>query len=664
MDKKNIYIFSFFLYVVWSIAILYAQELKIETEKVDITKNIDIEGKEIFERGKKYYSNGEEELTIIELEKLVSDFPSSPLINETFFILGRIYHKRREYSKSIYYFKNVLERFPSSEFALTARYELALTYFENGDMKDALPLFEIEVNVTQDNDRKTEIYQIISDIYLADGQYKKGIDSLLKKKELLEDKEKEILLEERIRIIIDKMGEGLLNELIDIYPQEFPGDYILIKLIEMYENRGDYYREEVKLKRFLENFPENSFYIRANYLLESIPVKLKANRFLIGILLPLTGKVSTFSGNMLKGIELAFDEFKEILPEEFAGLVIKDYGDKNIKLIYEMQELINRYSPIAIIGPALSKEVKIIASRAENAKTPTITPSATASDLPMIGKYIFRDSLTNKLQGRFMAEYAVNRLGLKRFAILYPDDLYGKDLMRIFANEINILGGEIIASQSYPPEVTDFRREIIRIKNADIKRQERDNPVIDKEIEEEKEYIPGFDAVFLPGDYNKVGLIAPQLEFFDIKGVSLLGTNGWDSKELIKLGGRFIEGAIFVDGFFLDSSDPEVVKFVDRYRTKYQNDPDIFAAQAYDVMKLILKLLQNGVETGNEMMTSLLNIKEFHGVSGITSFTADGDIEKKLFVIEIKDGRFVEIDQGILPEERDMTESLPPIITQ
>ncbi|NIQ94532.1 MAG: hypothetical protein GWN87_10185, partial [Desulfuromonadales bacterium] len=59
-----------------------------------------------------------------------------------------------------------------------------------------------------------------------------------------------------------------------------------------------------------------------------------------------------------------------------------------------------------------------------------------------------------------------------------------------------------------------------------------------------------FDALFIPDYADRVGMIAPQLAYYGIEELPLLGINGWNSPDLLRVAGAFVEGAIFVDGFF------------------------------------------------------------------------------------------------------------------
>src|SRR5262249_36957450 len=157
-----------------------------------------------------------------------------------------------------------------------------------------------------------------------------------------------------------------------------------------------------------------------------------------------------------------------------------------------------------------------------------------------------------------LADYAVHVLKLKRFVILHPEDAYGTALRDRFREQVLQRQGEIVAVVSYIPSSTNIGRVLGRLKDLH------------------------YDAIFLPDYAAKVSAIVAQLATQDIKGVQLLGTDGWNAPALVAKDPWLLEGAIFVDGFFADASTPAVQTFVEQFRNRYQETPDLLAAQAYD----------------------------------------------------------------------------------
>jgi ABC-type branched-subunit amino acid transport system substrate-binding protein len=125
----------------------------------------------------------------------------------------------------------------------------------------------------------------------------------------------------------------------------------------------------------------------------------------------------------------------------------------------------------------------------------------------------------------------------------------------------------------------------------------------------------------------------------------LLGINGWNSPELLRVAGSSIEGAVFVDGFFVHSPYPFVRTFVDRYFEQFGEEPTILEAQGYDVAGILLGILQNPrVVTREDVRQALSRLRNYPGVTGATSFNLQGEAEKILFLLQVQNGNIVQIN--------------------
>jgi len=216
----------------------------------------------------------------------------------------------------------------------------------------------------------------------------------------------------------------------------------------------------------------------------------------------------------------------------------------------------------------------------------------------------------------------------------------------LFGNEVRRHGGEVIVMESYKETDTDFSQPIRRIKDADLKKYGKSETV--KAVKNGRHivrilYTPGFDAVFLPGSFNQVAQIAPQLAFYDVR-VPLLGTNTWNSPNLTTLAGRSLDGSTFVDGFFLDSPDQNVREFVDRYRRKYQTDPSPFAAQSYDATRIVIEAIRKGATSGKALYDQLIETHDFPTLTGPAAFSPNGALNRRLYVIHVKNGRLIQLN--------------------
>jgi ABC-type branched-subunit amino acid transport system substrate-binding protein len=165
-----------------------------------------------------------------------------------------------------------------------------------------------------------------------------------------------------------------------------------------------------------------------------------------------------------------------------------------------------------------------------------------------------------------------------------------------------------------------------------------------KEEEEEPEPIVDFDAVFIPDSPGKVGQIVPQLAYFDVKDVYLLGTNLWHSNSLIKIADQYVQGAVMPDGFYAQSTSPVVQEFAKVFEETYQETPDFVAAVVYDSAMILFNVVSRPhIRYRTEIRDDLLNLENFPGVTGITRFDENGDVLKNMHLLRIKGKKFVEL---------------------
>jgi branched-chain amino acid transport system substrate-binding protein len=356
----------------------------------------------------------------------------------------------------------------------------------------------------------------------------------------------------------------------------------------------------------------------------------------IGCILPLSGRNAGYGSKALDAVLLAAGVFNGA-KETPIRVVIEDSQSEPAVAGAAVEKLAHA-GVTGIIGPLGSLEAAEAAREAQRLKVPILTLTQ-QEGITGIGDQVFRNFLTAPMQIRTVVQYARADIGLRRFAIFYPDDLYGREMARLFREEVLRKGGEIRKEQSYKTDQTDFGEEIRLL--AGIPPMSPD-AAIPPAIPAKP--IPDFEAIFIPDSFLRVAMIVPQLVYYDITGIRLLGTSGWDSPELLKTDPEHLQGAIFVDGFFANSFRPEVNAFVESFYMAYGREPDAMEALVYDAAGMAVRLILDGRGgTRNEFRKNLMLVKGYPGVTGRTSFPPSRDAEKDLFVLTVRDGQIIQV---------------------
>lgn len=436
-------------------------------------------------------------------------------------------------------------------------------------------------------------------------------------------------------IIADRLSLDQLQEIKKDYWWRYPSGHLLYALAGASYDMKDFEKATGYLDRFLSGYKNHPLFEKGEALRRRITAMKLVNRYAIGCVLPLTGKYAIYGDRALDAIILASGVFD---PDRNSPvqLFIEDSGGDPVTAREAVRKLAVEHHVIGIIGPLGSAAALEAAKEAQDLGVPIITLTQ-RKNIAETGDSVFRDFLTGDMQVKALVTYSIRNLGIKNFAILYPDDNYGTEMMTLFWDEVLRQGGEIRGVESYSGKQTDFGREIKSLTGLNFPEEGESSggepkPAVD------------FDALFIPDSYSTVSMIAPQLTFYDITGVQLLGTNIWNSPGLLKANSEYLEGAVFTDCFFLNSFRPEVRDFIDRFYVACGREPGNVEALAYDAAGIVTKLItEPGIEITYDLRDSLSRVEDYPGITGTTSFSVTGDAEKPLHILTVMDGEVVQI---------------------
>ncbi|MFZ2782101.1 MAG: ABC transporter substrate-binding protein, partial [Rectinemataceae bacterium] len=345
----------------------------------------------------------------------------------------------------------------------------------------------------------------------------------------------------------------------------------------------------------------------------------KASEIKIGAVSPLTGEAATFGLSTKNGMELAVEEWNAaggLLGKQIKLIVEDDKGDP-AEGAAVFSKLIEQDKVVAIVGGITSRVALAGAPIAQAAKVPMMTPTATNEKVTQIGDYIYRSCFIDPFQGTVAARFAFDDLGVRNAAVIFDlGNDYAKGLSETFSASLQSLGGQIVASEGYASGVTDFRAQLTKIVQS--------KP----------------DCLYIPAYYNDVGLIAKQVRELGYTG-PLVGSDGWDSSELVKIAGDSVDGGYFTNHYSKDDTRPEVQAIVQKYTAKFGAAPDALAVLAYDGMNIMLDAIKRAGKTNNEAIRDALKATDLAAVGGQITFDEFRNPVKSVVIIEMKGGEQV-----------------------
>ena len=328
----------------------------------------------------------------------------------------------------------------------------------------------------------------------------------------------------------------------------------------------------------------------------------------VGVLGPMTGDVSVYGLAVINGASLYLKQVNAdggVNGKQLEVITMDEQGDET-QAVTCFTKMVDQ-GITALVGDVTTAPTLAVAAESADYKMPMVTASATAeavtydAETDTVNGNVFRACFTDPFQGVKMADYAYEKLGYTKAAVIF---LKGKDynegLAENFAKEFEAKGGTIVDQESYSEGDVDFKTQLTSILGK------------------------GPEVVFCPNYYQDVGQILAQAESVGLT-VPFLGGDGWDGLEGYATADQ-LKDAYFCANYAKGSS----TEFESAYKEKYGEDyPNGFAPLGYDAAMTVVYGLQAaedaGLEAGtDEYKQAVIDAIASGTIDGITgTFTFD-----------------------------------------
>ncbi len=457
------------------------------------------------------------------------------------FETGNKYFKAKEYEKAIVELEKVIRDYKGTEAYEPALYLLTFSYHRINSFERAVFCGEKFIKEFPYSEYLTKILGILGEANLKlVNDYKAAYYFIKFYKQSTEELEKQSAYKKILQLLsemslenLEKLHRNFLGEPID--------EHILYYLVKEEIKAGKEKEAERDYKVLTRRFPETMYAEEFNDFKRL--TELGTASGIAGILLPLTGKFSRY-GERLKEVLKIFNKnnyltFKTIL---------MDTKSDPIDAILGAKELIDEKKVDFIIGPIFSVEALGVAGYTSARAIPLVIPTNVElklTNLPLV----YTPAQTQEQQAMAVARYCTKQLGLVRFAVLFPEIQRYALLASIFVEEVKKNDGEIVAVESFNPDSVTLKYEIERIKKK--------KP----------------EAIFLAMDADMIINTAPQIHYYGLEDVKILGTEAFDNERVVRLGEKYVESAIFATSGIdtataqelrknnIDSADQVTMKF-------------------------------------------------------------------------------------------------------
>ncbi len=320
----------------------------------------------------------------------------------------------------------------------------------------------------------------------------------------------------------------------------------------------------------------------------------------IGFLGAKTGSHAIYGLGTLKGMQMAAEEINNsggLLGRQVV-IVEDDHGSKLEEIATITPKFIERERVVAIVGDPTTGGTKVAAPIANRAQVVLLSAGATGPGVVEIGEYIFRNTLLDTVAAPATIDYVVNTKGWNKIALITSrNNDYSVGLSSIFRQAIIDAGGEIVIEESIQDGDTDFSGVVTNIRAR--------NP----------------EVIVFSGYFTEGALIMNEVRRQGMNDVVMVGGDGLQGDDLMRLGQQSVVGSITYAGFSPEQPTATTEQFIQNFRSKHNENPDLFSAQGYDAVMLIAEAIRKANSADpRDFHKTLAQTKNFDGVSGVTTF--------------------------------------------
>jgi branched-chain amino acid transport system substrate-binding protein len=513
-----------------------------------------------------------------------------------------------DWQGSLRRYQGILTRQPQPEIALKARYGIGRAYFKLGEYQQASQVLD---SLTAAPDLPRSLWfstqALMVEIALKQGRVPQAFARLRLAAQDLASGDPEWFEDLKTRLL-EQATVSELDQLAALYRDNPLSAALLLRLARLSQDAGQPEEARKWVATLKERFPDSPEAAKAERL-------VTGSKVVVSCLLPLSGQLSNLGFRVQRGMELAAKKAP-------VKLVFRDTATDTVVAADVTRDLAQDESVLAILGPLSSAVAQSAANAAQTAGVPLIALSQ-KDGLTQTGNWIFQAFLTPRQQVRAVVRQALS-LGIKRFAILYPDSSYGRAFSQNFQEEVAAGGGELAAQAFYSPGSQEFGPTLATLADS-LKPQAAGEPAA--------------TALFIPDDIATVAAIAGGLAGTPLQGVQLLGTNLLNNPRAPEAHLAALQGVIFPDAFFAGDPNPEVQKFIAAYRQQYGEEPDYLAAQGYTVFRLMARVAESSQALSRATLPQqLLSLKGVPGLPWFQRFNEQREEEASLYLLTITGG--------------------------
>ena len=445
------------------------------------------------------------------------------------------------------------------------------------------------------------IMESMGDLYVNSSNYESAYRMYSRAKQSNDNKDFDIKIDKKLlKLIKIKLPQALLDELLvfESNPSAVNIHLLAIAFSQIMDGLPD--AAALTLGKIDPSMLSNEF----SDLMESLlreSYKPSSPVLTIGLAVPLSGDDSDMGNYFLKGFEKG--QNSNSFNNQRLSILAKDTKSDNIETIKVVNELKSVDQLMGIISPLDNAESISLLSSLNNSDIPVLLTNRHETEVKKINQNAFLLSSSYTVEGRIAAQYIVKHLGLDSIAVVAPANKKTEIQIDAFINEVNRLGGNVVATEWYTGEPKNLRRQFKYLRKVAFELEEKkktfdvalgmdldsldalfdvsaddffDLPKPDKKSmssnDSSKVVLKTIQAIYLPINHQDLEYIGPQIPMYNFE-TKIVGNASWQQLEILTKEniGPHVRGMSIISNLYITDIDTFEISFENYYQYQLGN---------------------------------------------------------------------------------------------
>jgi branched-chain amino acid transport system substrate-binding protein len=344
----------------------------------------------------------------------------------------------------------------------------------------------------------------------------------------------------------------------------------------------------------------------------------------LGIVAPMSGPNARYGSFSLRGAQMAAKEINDAggIGGRKIAVIAGDSQGTPVEGVSATRRLIDLDKADFIIGDVSSSVTLAMQPVAEDAgvlllnaasSNPKITYGAGAGGF----KWTFRNYPTDENRALVVIQYAAEKKGFTKFAVLSVDTDYGRAAVEFTKKYLPRFKGQILTEDYYKEGEVDFRSVLAKIRDS------------------------GAQAIIMYGLADTTPIVARQMIEVGVAGkIPLIGNAEFNTEKTIKAAPKALEGAIEAAAWLPAWDSPKSKAFVEKFQAEYRGEmPNNHAYMYWETVHLLGKAIEAAGSSDRAKVRDALSKIKYDSAMGEVTFDDHNQARLPMILLEIEGGK-------------------------